>query len=56
MAVALRMTLLCIRYRRRCSRWVQTSSHVRKPIPPTMISSIMTMLTSGSDMYAVNEG
>ena len=56
MTVALRMTLLCIRYRRRCSQWVQTSSHVRKPIPPTTISSMMTILISGSAMYAVREG
>ena len=54
-AVVTRITLLCIRYRLKWSRFLFTSSQVRKPMPPTMMSAMIVRLITGWDAYVVRE-
>ena len=55
-AVVTNMTLLCIRYFLKCHLFVQISSQVKNPIPPTIIKSIIAMFIVGSPMYSVRDG
>ena len=50
-----RMRRLCIRYFRMRNLCLLTSSHVRNPIPPTMIRVIMTRLISGCPENEVSD-
>ena len=49
------ITLLCIRYFLIFLPLHFTSSHVRKPIPPTIINPIMVTLANPSPAYSVKE-
>ena len=50
------ITLLCIRYFLKCHLFVQISSQVKKPMPPTIIKIIITMFIVGSPTYPVRDG
>ena len=54
-AVMIRMILDCRRYARMWKPWVRTSAQVIKPRPPMMMSSMMTVLTTGLNSYVVRE-